>query len=36
MEVERGFVVKGYVDANFDTNPDDLESSGSVSKLAPT
>ena len=26
MEVERGFVVKGYVDANFDTNPDDSKS----------
>ena len=26
MEVERGFVVKVYVDANFDTNLDDSES----------
>ena len=23
MEVVKQFVVKGYVDANFDTNPDD-------------
>ena len=23
MEVVKEFVVKGYVDANFDTNPDD-------------
>ena len=26
MEVERGFVVKGYVDASFDTDPDDSKS----------
>ena len=25
MEVVKEFVVKGYVDANFDTNPDDSE-----------
>ena len=25
MEVTKRFVVKGYVDANFDTNPDDSE-----------
>ena len=26
MEVKKGFVVKGYVDANFDTDPDDSKS----------
>ena len=26
MEVEKEFVVKGFVDANFDTNPDDSKS----------
>ena len=25
MEVVKEFVVKGYTDANFDTNPDDFE-----------
>ena len=25
MEVVKEFIVKGYVDANFDTNPDDSE-----------
>ena len=26
MEVTRRFVVKGYIDANFDTDPDDSKS----------
>ena len=37
MEVTKRFVVKGYVDASFDTDPDDSKSqSGSVSKFAST
>ena len=37
MEVVKEFVVKGYVDANFDTNPVYYsESSGLVSKFAST
>ena len=26
MEVTKGFVVRGYIDANFDTDPDDSKS----------
>ena len=34
MEVTKRFVVKGYVDANFDTNPDDSKSqSGYILKV---
>ena len=34
---DKRFVVKGYVNASFDTNPDeDLVSSGSVRKLVST
>ena len=37
MDMTKRFVVKGYVDANFDTGLDDSKSqSGSVSKLAST
>ena len=34
MEVTKRFVVKGYVDANFDTDPDDYKSqSGYILKV---
>ena len=34
MEVTKRFVVKGYVDANFDTDPDDSKSqSGYILKV---
>ena len=34
MEVVKEFVVKGYVDANFDTDPNDSKSqSGSILKV---
>ena len=34
MEVTKGFVIKGYVDANFDTDPDDSKSqSGYILKV---
>ena len=34
MEVTKRFVVKGYVDASFDTNPDDSKSqSGYILKV---
>ncbi len=34
MEVVKEFVVKGYVDASFDTNPDDSKSqSGYILKV---
>ena len=34
MEVTKRFIVKGYVDASFDTNPDDSKSqSGYVLKM---
>ena len=34
MEVVKEFVVKGYVHANFDTNPDDSKSqSGYILKV---
>ena len=34
MEVTKRFVVKGYIDASFDTNPDDSKSqSGYISKV---
>ena len=34
MEVTKGFVVKGYVDASFDTDPDDSKSqSGYILKV---
>ena len=34
MEVVKEFVVKGYIDANFDTNPDDSQSqSGYILKV---